>query len=337
MRVVRHHHDRLLELAVQALQQREHLAGRFCVEVASRLVGEEQRRIGDDRTRNRHTLFLSAGELTRVMRRAIDERDDIEGRHHVLAPLLLREIRQEQRQLDILECGEHRNQVVELENESDIPRAPGGERPLGQTADVGAADADAAARRAIDAGEQIEQRRLARSGRPHQPQEIAGGHGDRDALEHRHFDLIAAVGFGDVTKFDQSHSHLTRTRARSGNAAGGLTITVSPGTTPERTSTCSSRSGPSATARRDAVAPTTTHTLGCPAWSTTARFGIRTTGGGAGSAVLPAAAACGSWNVTLADISGFTRWSASRMLTRTSTIDLARSADGKISRRCPLN
>ena len=67
VRVVRHHDDRLLELLVQPLQQRQHLARRLRVEVAGRLVGEQQRRIGDDGARDRDALLLPAGQLARIV------------------------------------------------------------------------------------------------------------------------------------------------------------------------------------------------------------------------------------------------------------------------------
>src|SRR6266513_2265337 len=71
VRVVRHHHDGLLEFRVQPLEQREH-------------------------------------------------------RFDVLLPLGLGERRQQQRQLDVLERGEHRQQVIELEHEPDVGGAPAG-------------------------------------------------------------------------------------------------------------------------------------------------------------------------------------------------------------------
>src|ERR1700730_355791 len=108
------------------------------------------------------------------------------------------------------------------------------------------------------------------------------------------------------------------------------------------------RSAPSATCRRDAGPPDTAQTGVCPPGppeppvappaSDTARLGMRTIGGGAtdgDSTLLTATGAWGSWNVTLAVISGLTCASAFRMLTRTLTIDFARSADGKICRRGP--
>ena len=54
---------------------------RLRVEVAGRLVGEQQRRIGDDGAGDRDALFLSARELTRVVLVAIAQADDAERGH----------------------------------------------------------------------------------------------------------------------------------------------------------------------------------------------------------------------------------------------------------------
>ena len=58
--IVRHHDDGLLELAVQRLEQVQDLFGALRVEVARRLVGHEDRRIGDDGPCDRDALLLSA-------------------------------------------------------------------------------------------------------------------------------------------------------------------------------------------------------------------------------------------------------------------------------------
>ena len=59
-----------------------------------------------------------------------------------------RQRRQQQRQLDVLERGQHRHQVVELEDEADVRGAPVGELAFGQLRDVVARDAQLARRRA---------------------------------------------------------------------------------------------------------------------------------------------------------------------------------------------
>ena len=75
VRVVRDDDDRLLELPIQPLQQREHFLS------SSRRAGPSARRgespsVGDDRARDGHALLLAAGELPRIVIHAVVETDD---------------------------------------------------------------------------------------------------------------------------------------------------------------------------------------------------------------------------------------------------------------------
>ena len=76
VRVVRDHDDRLAVLAVERLQQVEDLVAGLAIEVAGRLVAQQQRRVGDDRAGDADALLLAAGELPRVVLRAVGEADD---------------------------------------------------------------------------------------------------------------------------------------------------------------------------------------------------------------------------------------------------------------------
>ena len=175
VRVVRDHDDRLAVLAIERLQQLEDLVAGLAIEVAGRLVAEQQRRVGDDRARDADALLLAAGELARVVLRAVGQADDLErDRRARLRRSRLRQLREQQRQLDVALGGQHRQQVVELEDEADVLRAPLRQRAAAERRSIShAGDLDRAARRLIEAAHQIEQRRLARSGRPHQRQKIA--------------------------------------------------------------------------------------------------------------------------------------------------------------------
>jgi hypothetical protein len=126
--VVRHHHDGLAVLAVERLQQVEDLVAGLAVEVARRLVAEQQRRVGDDGARDADALLLAARELPRVVPRGRPGRRP-SARCHALPALGLRQLRQQQRQLDVPLGGQHRQQVVELEHEADVLRAPRESRP----------------------------------------------------------------------------------------------------------------------------------------------------------------------------------------------------------------
>ena len=64
--IVGDHDHRLAEVVDGAAQQLEHLGRGLGVEVAGRLVGEDDRRARDERPRDRDALRLAAGELARA-------------------------------------------------------------------------------------------------------------------------------------------------------------------------------------------------------------------------------------------------------------------------------
>src|SRR5919201_6764846 len=78
--LVRDEHDRDAALDVQPLEDAHHLDARPRIQIASRLVGEQQRRVVHQRARNRNALLLAAGELIRMMVHAVGETDGLEGR-----------------------------------------------------------------------------------------------------------------------------------------------------------------------------------------------------------------------------------------------------------------
>ena len=64
LEVVRDVHDRLA-LGVQTLEQLEHLGRGDGVQVARRLVADDELRVGRERARDRHALLLAARQLCR--------------------------------------------------------------------------------------------------------------------------------------------------------------------------------------------------------------------------------------------------------------------------------
>src|SRR5271167_2048850 len=101
-RVMGHHDDGLVEVAVEGLHQRQDLLGTLMVEVAGRLVGNKDSRIRNDGTGNGDALFLSPGELPWIMLRAVLETNDAQRRHGALTAFAAGKGSQQQRQLDIL-------------------------------------------------------------------------------------------------------------------------------------------------------------------------------------------------------------------------------------------
>ena len=95
------------------------------VEVAGRLVGEQDGRVGDDRARDRDALLLPARELARRVRCSrpasptLRERAQARARRRSAAtrPAV------DQRQLDVLERRGPRQQVEPLEDEAEVVAA----------------------------------------------------------------------------------------------------------------------------------------------------------------------------------------------------------------------
>ena len=84
--VVRDQDDRLVQAGAQLAQQVENLLGAFGVEVAGRFVGDDQRRIGDDRPGDADALLLAAGKLAGAMPRSIRQADQVQRGFDLLAP-----------------------------------------------------------------------------------------------------------------------------------------------------------------------------------------------------------------------------------------------------------
>src|SRR5690606_3573785 len=85
---------------------------------------DQKRRIGNDGAGDGHALLLAAGEFTRLVARAILEADQLKRDLRTTTAVSGRKVRQQQRQLDIALRAQYRQQVVELEHEADVFRAP---------------------------------------------------------------------------------------------------------------------------------------------------------------------------------------------------------------------
>src|ERR1035438_10265394 len=161
VRVVRDHDDGLAVLAVQRLEQVQNLVAGLAVEIASGLVAEQQGRIGDNGAGDSYALLLPAGKLAREMSRALRQPNDRQRRCNMSFPLCLGQVREQQRQFHVPLGRKHREQVVKLEDEADMPCAPCRQLAIGQMIYAFARDADRAAGGAVQPPNQVQQGALA--------------------------------------------------------------------------------------------------------------------------------------------------------------------------------
>ena len=169
--VVRDHHERRA-VAVELAQELEDLGARAAVEVAGRLVGEDDRRVAGDRASDRHALALSAGELVRPVVRARAEPDALErGRARARRsvggmPGVEQAVRRRCRGRHARRAG----RTAGRRSRSAGPAAPRGRRR--STVEVVPGDPHAPGGRPVERAHDLQQRRLPRAGRPDDPHEL---------------------------------------------------------------------------------------------------------------------------------------------------------------------
>ena len=201
------HDDGLAMIAVQFLQQAQDLVGRGAVEITGRLVTEQQLRVGNDGPGNCDALLLTAGELPRIVRGALCQPDNLQGKLSTLAAFAATEVGQQQRQLDVLACGQYRQQVVELEDKADVRRAPVRQLPVRHAGEFDTADFDAAGRRFVETAQQVQQRGLAGTRRPHQGKKLAIGNVEVQFVQYVDAFFAFLVNAADTFKTCENFSH----------------------------------------------------------------------------------------------------------------------------------
>ena len=200
---------------------RHDLLGGLRVEVAGRLVGEDELGLVDERARDRHALLLSAGELARLVVLPARQAHDGEAPPRLLLALPRRvtAVRVDQRQLDVLERRRAREQVEGLEDEADLPVAD--LRPLVavELRDVHAVEKVAARGRPVEAADDVHERALAGARRAHDGHELARRDRERDAVERAHLDLAHLVDLDEVLDPDDIQAQNLRPPRAAGRGA----------------------------------------------------------------------------------------------------------------------
>src|SRR5438128_3599717 len=169
--------------AVEALQERQHLHARPRVEVAGGLVGQDDRRVVDERSRDGDALLLAARELARMVRLAIGEPDRAEPRAGPGAAVARGVARIEQGKLDVFERGRPGQQVELLEDEPDSAVSDPSELVRREAPDTLAVQHIFPAGRGVEAAQEVHEGGLARARGTHDCHELAALDGDRHSAK----------------------------------------------------------------------------------------------------------------------------------------------------------
>jgi hypothetical protein len=208
VRIVRHHHHGLAEILVQFGKDGQDVVGRCGVQVAGRLVGQDQRRVGDNGARNRHALLLSTGELPGIVAQAVAQTDQLQRCGRVVQPLLLLQVGELERQLHVLKRRQHRNQIELLKDEAHVLVAPVGDLAVVELSQVVAQHAYLAAGSLIHRRDQVQQRGFAGPGRTHQRHKLALSDLNIDVLQGDHVELVTNEFLAQAARFDECLVHI---------------------------------------------------------------------------------------------------------------------------------
>ena len=219
------HDDGLAQLADEPVEEIQDDRRRVGVEGAGGLVGEDQRRVVDQRSRDGDPLLLASGEPVGEAPRAVGEPDALEQGARPRAAGRVVTAGELERQQQVLLHGEEGDQVEELEDEPDAPPPEERAVALAERRDVGAVHHHRARGRQVDAADQVEERGLSRPAAADQHRDLAlpdrGVHvAEDDALA-----VAFAVELGQAPELDGGRPHRPAQEttghptARSGTAA----------------------------------------------------------------------------------------------------------------------
>ncbi len=169
---------------LRRLEEREHLEARTRVEVAGRLVGEEERRIGHERASDGDALLLTAGELARRVMHAVGERHRRREPLRARAPLAQRRTPRYCSGSSTFSSAVVRGSRLNPWKMKPMSRLRTMARASLLRAPTSISDEHVrAARRPVEAAEDVHQRRLARAALPDDGDELAVVDGDVDVAQ----------------------------------------------------------------------------------------------------------------------------------------------------------
>ena len=163
-------------------QELEDLPADQRVEVARRLVGDDDPRVMDERAGDRRPLLLAARQLVGVLLRLLRQPDEREHAVDGRPDLASRGAGHLEREGDVLAHGLARQELEVLEDDADLA-ADDRHLPARQARQVVAVEHDRAHRRELVADEQLHERGLAGARGTDEEHEVALGHDQVDVLE----------------------------------------------------------------------------------------------------------------------------------------------------------
>ena len=181
---VGHHEHGLAGPAGEPVEELEHLEPGLEVEIAGRFVGEDERRIGGEGARDGDPLLLAAREPVGKLPAAVGETDLLEQRQRPIAVCAARPPGELERQQQVLLDGEGRHEVEELEDEADAVPPRHGPLVFAEAPELAPLEQHLAGSRQVDAGDEIQQRRLPRPAPAEEDDQLPRRDRARNPIQH---------------------------------------------------------------------------------------------------------------------------------------------------------
>jgi hypothetical protein len=228
---VAHDHRRRSHPARKLADQSVHDARVRTVELARRLVREEQPGAVRERRAEGDALLLPARELARKRVAAVRQPDALEELVRARVPVAGRRAGEAELEADELPRRELLRECapVVLLRVAERARAVLGEPTAAQPAQVDAEGAGRPGGGSVEAGEDPEQRRLPRPARAEDDADLARAHVQRQTLERSHARSVAGVDAEDVPELERrahapaSDARTAGTGARNARAVASAT------------------------------------------------------------------------------------------------------------------
>lgn len=179
--IVRNQHQCGSSVVMPLEQQIENQASIGGIKVARRFIRHHDRRIHHECPCQRNALLLTAGKLNGIVIHALPQANGFQkfSRFRQAVPFNV----QFERQQDIFQGGQGRDQLVRLEDEADLASAHGGQLCLGQVVDRRAIKPDFAFAGCVQPGQQPQQRALTAAAGAHNGNKLACRDAERDPLQ----------------------------------------------------------------------------------------------------------------------------------------------------------
>ena len=200
------HDDGLGKFLAGDFQQAQHVLTGSGIQIARRLIRQNDGGRGGKGAGDGHPLLLTAGQLAgkapQLLFQTQGVHDFVEEVLVHLPPVQL------DGQDDVFPRVQHRHQIVALEDKADLPPAENGQRLIFQRKDVLPVHDHAAGGGPVKAAQHVQKGGFPGAGGAHNGDKFAAVHTQVHAVQRPNLRVPGAVDFAQVSGFQNTHNNL---------------------------------------------------------------------------------------------------------------------------------